>query len=264
MLPARTSFIAYIDESGDTGFRFKKSYGDDGSSEWFVLSAVIVHRDEDPALAQQVKGAVLRYSGQRKRLHFVDLPHEQRVALVNEFAMAPIVITSVIVHKKSLTSSFKKKWSLYFYATRYLIERISWFCRDAYDIFLDLHGGRVQLFFSNASRLPYDDLRSYIGRLKMEPTDIDWDVIDVSEIHTSFDDQRVCLQLADMAASGIATALEYTRFGFTEHRYLKTLKPVIYERDGKYRSYGMKLFPDKLSDETEQESRIEWMKRYFW
>ncbi len=42
-----SSFIAYIDESGDEGFHFK----DDGrgSSRWFVLSAVVFRRTEERA-----------------------------------------------------------------------------------------------------------------------------------------------------------------------------------------------------------------------
>jgi hypothetical protein len=38
------SFVAYIDESGDEGFKFAK-----GSSEWFVLSAAITRKRFDVA-----------------------------------------------------------------------------------------------------------------------------------------------------------------------------------------------------------------------
>ena len=35
------SFRAYIDEAGDEGFKFRREGGRDGSSDWFVIAALI-------------------------------------------------------------------------------------------------------------------------------------------------------------------------------------------------------------------------------
>jgi len=43
----RTSFIAFIDEAGDEGFKFK-DWPERASSEWFVLAACIVREGIDP------------------------------------------------------------------------------------------------------------------------------------------------------------------------------------------------------------------------
>jgi hypothetical protein len=39
------SFVAYVDESGDEGFKFLPN--EQGSSRWFVLSAMVIRREKD-------------------------------------------------------------------------------------------------------------------------------------------------------------------------------------------------------------------------
>ena len=39
------SFVAYVDESGDEGFKFLPN--EQGSSRWFVLSALVVRKEND-------------------------------------------------------------------------------------------------------------------------------------------------------------------------------------------------------------------------
>lgn len=39
------SFVAYVDESGDEGFKFLPN--EQGSSRWFVLSALVIRKEND-------------------------------------------------------------------------------------------------------------------------------------------------------------------------------------------------------------------------
>lgn len=41
-------YIAYIDESGETGLKNILSIDANGSSEWFILSLVLVPKSEEP------------------------------------------------------------------------------------------------------------------------------------------------------------------------------------------------------------------------
>lgn len=41
----KSSFIAYVDESGDQGFVFHSDGG--GSSRWFILSAAVIRQTKD-------------------------------------------------------------------------------------------------------------------------------------------------------------------------------------------------------------------------
>ena len=74
---------------------------------------------------------------------------------------------SVLIHKPSIKEPEKfqsEKFPLYRYATRYLLERVSWFCRDQR---IEGEGDcRADLIFSNRSIMSYEDLRSYLRLLK--------------------------------------------------------------------------------------------------
>src|SRR4051812_9599337 len=123
-----SSFVVYIDESGDEGFAFGK-----GSSEWFVLSAVVTPKLRDletVRLVDRVRSLLKR--PEHKPLHFRDLRHEHRVAMMAEIASAPLRVVSLLVHKPSLTSQrdFLAR-NLSFHAVAALLEGVASLCRVA-------------------------------------------------------------------------------------------------------------------------------------
>lgn len=128
----KPSFIAYIDESGDEGFVFNEDGS--GSSRWFVLSAAVIREADDLQMVSGLKEVrELLKKPPRTPLHFVDLKHEQRVPYARRVGALPIRILSVLIHKPLITEPEKfqnTKYLLYRYATRMLLERISWLCRD--------------------------------------------------------------------------------------------------------------------------------------
>jgi len=198
------SFVIYIDESGDEGFRFK-----DGSSEWFVLSAVITRKTEDLEVVKLVDRvrATLRKDPQYE-LHFRDLRHEQRLAYINEISQAHLRVVSILMHKPSIYEQevFQQRYRLYFYAVRYLLERASWYCRDhPYD--QDVHDGSAEIIFSNRAGMSYDELRQYLNLLKTQSAigakdiRIEWSVVKAEQIKAYPARARMGLQIADAVAS---------------------------------------------------------------
>jgi hypothetical protein len=128
----KSSFIAYVDESGDEGFVFKAD--GTGSSRWFVLSAAVIRQTNDLQMVSCLKAvrALLRKEP-KTPLHFVELKHEQRVPYIRRVSELPIRSVSVLVYKPLIAEPEKfqnTKYLLYRYATRLLLERISWLCRD--------------------------------------------------------------------------------------------------------------------------------------
>jgi len=153
------SFVAYIDESGDEGFKF-----DDfpkGSSRWFVLSAVIVRTPDDHKI-RELAASVRRTLGfpERHVLHFSKMDHERRLHFIRAIAAAPVCVTSILVQKERITKPeifMANGFRLYFYTTRLLLERVSWWCRD----FAKKHNlptPEARLIFEHRRRLSYDDL----------------------------------------------------------------------------------------------------------
>jgi hypothetical protein len=96
------TFVVYIDESGDEGFVFRDP-PDKGSSDWFVLSALIAPQQDD-ANVRQLAAAIrtnLRLEPKHV-LHFSALDHERRVRAICELGGSQFKATSVIVNKRAI------------------------------------------------------------------------------------------------------------------------------------------------------------------
>ncbi|MFN0055546.1 MAG: DUF3800 domain-containing protein [Planctomycetales bacterium] len=240
-----TSFTAYIDESGDEGFVFDRV--GQGSSEWFVLTAVVTRTENDGALVELMKSVRSDLAKPKDYgVHFRKLSHEQRVPWVSRIAGEKVRLISILCHKPSLkeTEYLREKHRLYFYSVRYLFERISWLCRDAPRT---AGNGKVSLVFSNRSGMSYDEIRNYMASLRQKSATDDsvriaWPVIDESLISAIPHHVRAGLQVADCAASSFSWAVE-KKYGYTEDRYARTLSPVIYRRKGVMMGYGIKMWP---------------------
>ena len=240
-----TSFVAYIDESGCEGFTFLP--GENGSSRWFVLSAVVVRKENDHSVVQLAKDArTLLKKDPKKALHFRELKHEHRVPLARLIGNASLRTVSVLIHKPSIAEPEvfqNQRYSLYRYATRLLAERISWLCRDGGRT--GMGNGRVELIFANRSAMSYDELREYLESLdgnQAADARSDWNVIDPKLIRAVNHDQLAGLQLADAVASGIFFAINKTQYGETEDRYLRLLAPTIYRNQQRVEGYGLKIW----------------------
>ncbi|MCD4686865.1 MAG: DUF3800 domain-containing protein [Anaerolineae bacterium] len=252
------SFVVYIDESGDEGFSFAK-----GSSEWFVLSAVVTVKSTDlmvVKLVDRVRNVLQKPP--KKPLHFRDLKHHQRVPYIDQISKASLRIVSVIVHKPSIREpeTFQERYRLYFYSVRLLLERVSWYCRD-FRPESDDGDGSAEIIFSNRSGMSYAEICKYLDLLKSSPYDvrIDWGAVKSSQIKAYSSGRRMGLQIADAVASGFFYAVEKTSYGFTEDRYARQLKPVVYNRKGKYQGYGLKIWPPGTSNGED----LQWLREMY-
>ena len=126
---SRCTFVAFIDESGDEGFKFAH-----GSSEWFVLSAVITHTAEELATVKLVDGVRDRINQlrqpehripDRKPLHFRDFGHDQRKFYAESISQSNVRTITVMVNKRELANpeKFVADSRLYKHAVRLLVER---------------------------------------------------------------------------------------------------------------------------------------------
>lgn len=252
------TFVAYIDESGDEGFAF-----DRGSSEWFVISGVVLRAAtelETVRVLDDVKALLGKQP--RKPLHFRSLEHHQRVAYVERLATARMRCVSICVHKPSLrdTESFRQKFRLYFYAARFLLERMSWYCREIRHP-RDDGDGSVRIIFSNRRNMSYAGFGEYLDVLRANADDaIDWNVVRREQIEARGHGERRGLQIVDAVASGYWYALNRNRFGHTEDRYARILHPLAYKRNGRCRSYGLKFFPPEVEPLMKKDPCCAWIR----
>ena len=248
----KPSFITYIDESGDEGFVFKPDGA--GSSRWFVLSAVVIRQTNDLQVVSCIKQVRELLRKQPKApLHFVELKHEQRVPYIRRVGELPIRTVSVLVYKPFISEPEKfqnTKYLLYRYATRLLLERVSWLCRD--------HrregegNGFTDVIFSNRSNMSYEDIKAYLRLLTKQSQDnpqqvqIDPTVISPDRISSVDHAKLAGLQVVDAVASSLFAALKVNRYGETEPSYLPHLKKSFYRHKGELLGYGLKLWPEDL------------------
>ena len=140
------------------------------------------------------------------------------------------------------------KYLLYRYATRLLLERVSWLCRDQRRA--GEGNGFTEITFSNRSNMSYEDIRDYLRLLlrqaeaNPESVQIDGTVIDPDRIHSVEHSKLAGLQVADAVASGFHFAVKMNRYGETETSYLSHLKKTIFRHKGEAMGYGLKVWPE--------------------
>lgn len=253
------SFRVYVDESGEEGFVFRPDGA--GSSRWLILSAVVTRRENDLQVVRLME-RVRQMLGRppKQVLHFCKLGHPQRVVLAREIAQAPLRTVSVLIHKPSIGEPERfqsQKHLLYRYASRYLMERVSWLCRDHRKP--DAGNDQAEVIFSNRSQMSYDELRGYLRKLRDETSDltvnIDWSVVNPDAIRAVEHSQLAGLQVADAVASSLCAATNPNPFGDTEDKYARLLLPTCYRHKGALLGYGLKFWPgdfDGLKKENPQ------------
>ncbi|MDG2517370.1 DUF3800 domain-containing protein [Lysobacter soli] len=259
-----SGFNVYIDESGDEGFAFKEQ--NRGSSRWFALSAVVTRAESDLETVKLVDEVrTLLNKKQRADLHFREMPHPQRLPYVQRIAEARLRTVSVLVHKPSLDADrYSEKGLLYNYATRLLLERVSWLCRDHRRD--PAHGAK--LIFSNRSNMSYEELCEYLDLLKRRSEEkdirIDWSAIDCQKIEILEHRKRMGLQIADAVAAAMWNGVNPNRFGFTEPRYAEMLKPTVYAHKQRPFGYGVKVMPSEIVRSATPHPGTEWLQGEGW
>lgn len=258
------SYVAYIDECGDDGlgnYRVPEAHG--GASRWLNLSATVCRMSRDLETVSWRNEIRLRLGPKRQKrpLHFVDLSHAQRVMAAQVLRTKPFRAMCVVANKPIIPAGiYAQKNQLYFYLCRYLIERISWLCRDMRQQVPE-GDGRVKIIFSRRGGMSYADFRAYLERLRAAQEDdirIHWPVIDIDGIEALDHSTRAGLQISDIVASALSAGVEPDHFGNCELRYAELLKPIIYQRRGNYLSYGMKFYPwaDRIQLDPQQEALV--------
>lgn len=257
------SFVAYIDESGDDGIgKFRELGAHGGASQWLVISACLFRHSFDlDAVGWRDEIAALMPERRRRDIHFSSMNHSQKLAAAQSLAGKQIRGISVLSNKTTIPDGvYTEKNQLYFYLTRYLIERVSWLCRDLRPR-VPQGDGRVRMTFSRRGGMSYINFRDYLHRLHAadDPEiNIHWPVIDIDDgIDAKDHSTNAGLQLADAIASAFASGIELDKYGNCECRYAEIMKRIIYERHGNYFSYGVKMVPRHTAMElTPEQARM--------
>lgn len=155
------SFVAYIDESGDEGFKFRTNVDEQRSSDWFILATFITRKKTDLETVRIIDKIREEFKlHPRKHIHWKKLKHPQKVRYAQIISTLRARLIAVCVHKPSLLEpeKFQDRYRLYFYAVRYLLERISWLVRDRHNPGKWGGDGTIKLVFSNRQGMSYEEM----------------------------------------------------------------------------------------------------------
>jgi hypothetical protein len=274
-LPIR--FVAYIDESGDTGLENVKTIGSpSGATEWLVLSCFLVTMENDHKCLGWLREIKAKFKNVNSEfLHFKDLiPAKKKIACetINTKACRYFIVASnkrnIEGHRNDAAELVSGKGSawLYWWLTRLLLERVTSFCEDRVSPG-DRGLAKIQFVFSRRGGLRYIDFRNYLkrlhkqsilGRLHIGAGDLSWSVVDEDEILVLDSKQRAGLQLSDLCAGAFFQALEL-KSNF-DPQYAKLFRPrMAFDKHRNVIEFGVKTMPDlrRMSLASEQREIFE-------
>lgn len=255
-------YVAYIDESGDDGLRAVKPLSARGSSEWLVLSAVVI-RAENQAKVPEWADSILskfRYR-QTSQIHFTDLNDAKKAAAclaVSKLDVRCFIVASNKKNMQGYSNPFAGKipssnW-FYCWLTRVLLERVTHFVAEkaAMEPSKPKH---LRLEYSARGGLRYSQMNAYYEWMRLKKHNpylpwgkIRWEVMHPGLMHVYQHYEREGLQLADIVASAFFKACDKHDTGGCNPTFAKFLRPRMGRApdrsDGQISGYGVKLLPN--------------------
>ena len=261
------SFVAYVDESGEEGFKFRTTPKAQASSDWFVLGSFITRKRTDMDTVKTIDAVRREFQlPPTKHVHWRKLKHPQKVRYAQMMSGLQAWVIGICVYKPALLEpeKFQERYRLYFYTVRHLLERVSWLARDGHDVGRWGGDGTVEVLFSNRQGMSYVEMRDYLKRLETQKASgkdirIEFDLVRPDNVRTQTPGRSMGLQLADAAAGALFNALETDPYGNTEPRYTQTMLPLLYRHRGKLHGYGLKLLPREATANLKDKPCVCWL-----
>lgn len=258
--PSEYHYIAYVDEAGDPGLKRVKPLDQDGSSEWMVLSAVIMRAKWEPEIPnwlQELKKDIR--VDVRGALHFRNLSPARRLAVAKSIAERPIRAISVCSNKKNMRGwrnvraekMPSQEW-FYNWCLRLLLERVTGFCESRRR--KDFGDGpcKIKIEFSRRGGHRYSQTRAYTlylrhqekgSKLFLNKRRIITDLLstDLMEDHPHW--SRPGLQFADTIASAFYSAANTIGPGAWDIEPAKALTKIMAKDGRSCTDFGVALQP---------------------
>ena len=259
---SKTGYITYIDEAGDFGLRRIAPIDRPGASEWFVMGAIVIRKQNEAKIAEWL--SIIREKANNTQpadLHFRKLSARQKTLICNEVAKLPMRLFVYISNKQNMRGhnnayarkvATHKHW-FYWWAARLLLERVTDFCAE-HNKKNGTSDLRLQLEFSRRKDLRRHDFTDYFTRLwnqgknvYLPKRKINWPVFDFDNVHFYDHQSRAGLQFADVLASSFFQAINIHPHGKCFPEYATSLSPLIYRTaDGIAYDEGFTVWPQSL------------------
>lgn len=220
----------YIDEAGDLGIKT--------GTKWFVLSAVIVNKTDEPNIRTKLNAIKARLKASQIHLNKIHNFHK-RAFIVHELSQENFTYMNILVDTTKFDiSKIPNTAVAYNYVCKYLLQRVSWYLesnKKTCDVILSGRGTSMDadlVAYIKGKLLPYahNNINSAVFNKITAKSAGSWDL----------------LQLADVCATSMFLAYEVNEYGFSTPCYSSVMRNHLYCKDGKIDRYGIKFFTEDM------------------
>lgn len=234
----------FIDESGDAGVSKIRSAGEKGSSDYFVMGAVVL-QPASMIVARKLLDSLQEEFQKKKRWrHATDLSHSQKIHFCRQLSQLHIRYFGVISYKPTLGEyAADIEWEpdkFYNKCAKYLLERVGAYLGEV--------GGDLrepEIVFEERNH-NYDAMIRYLGAVKENPLyehSKALGAINPFGITSKKKSEEDLLRLADLVSHALYCCVNKTpnNFGIVEPRYLNELSPrFAADKKGRVLGAGIK------------------------
>lgn len=194
-----SEYTVYIDEAGDLGIN--------RGTQWFVLSAVIVEKINEPQLRNKLSSIKTRLNVQQIHLRKIT-DFYKRALIVRELNDEDFVYMNVLVDTSKFdVTKIPNSSVAYNYVCKYLLQRVSWFLeakKKTADVVLSARGTArdgelIQYIQDKLLPYPANSINGAMFEKVTAKSAGSWDL----------------LQLADVCATTMFLTYEVNGYGFT-------------------------------------------------
>ena len=220
----------YIDEAGDLGIN--------RGTKWFVLSAVIVEKTDEPNIRAKMNSIKTKLN--IREIHLRKIPDfNKRAYIVRELATESFTYMNILVDTTKFDNAKIPDPNIaYNYVCKYLLQRVSWYLESKGligDIILSARGTSrdgdlIQYIQDKLLPYPKNSIHSTVFDKVTAKTAASWDL----------------LQLADVCATTMFLTYEINGFGFCTPCFSLALQDHLYRKYGKIDTYGIKFFAPEM------------------
>ncbi|ESX49398.1 DUF3800 domain-containing protein [Mesorhizobium sp. C416B] len=228
--------VLYVDESGEEGFS-------PTSSDWLIVGGAI---QRDHIVFEATKLAYDAFKSKHRapnwHFHFQKASHNVRLGFIDAMRDTGLRAMAVAIYKPGILKpdNFRKRYFLYFYALRFLLEKATIWCRD-HGMYDEMH-----VYLSSRRGLTVENLNEYLERVISSPfvkeDRMEWSFLRNKGIFIKPNEELRGLQIADCVVSSIGQAWEASEFGLYEPRFIKDLRPMFHHDDQTY-ARAIKIWP---------------------
>lgn len=249
-------YNCYIDESGCEGFN-------KNSTDWFLLSAVIVNSINDRSVGEAVQEFIDEYYVAHNRteplsgVHWRSLSDNQKKKYISNISTKNFCQIIIAINKGKLDRAhyINHSGALYRYTFKLLIERISWY--------VGRRDGWAKIVCSEGTSIKINEMRAYIAsEMSIRNTRIK-KVLDPTKFKTSTMKKNIMLRVADACVSAYGNAFNKGSRNRRNPYYANEIAEKLYRYNGNIIKYGLKIFPleDNISSLFDEYPFIkDWMK----